>query len=79
MHNYANQRTIKLQLSSRDAVLQYERRLRKRGWARFSASPVFKIIPFTFLQAADLWTGIVCQLRDLNSVLRQRCRPNVRE
>lgn len=46
MHNYANQYTIKLQLSPRDAVLQYERRLRERGQARISASPIFKITPF---------------------------------
>lgn len=44
MHNYANQCTIKLQLSPRDAVFQYWRRLSERGHAGISASPVFNTL-----------------------------------
>lgn len=66
MHNYANQYAIKPQLSPRDAVLQYERRLRKRGWAGISASPIFKIIPFKHIHLSASWTTLardsVCQL-----------------
>ncbi len=53
MHNYANQYTIKLQLSPRDAVLQYERRLRERGRAGISASAVFKITPFRHIHLSE--------------------------
>lgn len=53
MHNYANQYTIKLQLSPRDAVLQYEKRLRERGRAGISASPIFKIIPFKHIHLSE--------------------------
>lgn len=58
MRNYANQHAIKLELSPRDAVLQYERRLRERGRPGISASPIFKTtllsITFTSLKAVVL-------------------------
>lgn len=66
MHNYANQHTIKLQLSPRDAVLQYERRLRERGRTGISASPIFKIAPFEHIHLSESWCAQaldkVCQL-----------------
>lgn len=66
MHNYANQHAIKLQLSPRDAVLQYERRLRERGRAGISASPIFKISPFKHIHLCESCSALardnVCQL-----------------
>lgn len=58
MHNYANQYTIKLQLSPRDAVLKYERSLRERGRAEISASPIFKITPFEHTRLSDGWCAL---------------------
>lgn len=72
MHNYANLCTIKLQLSPRDAVLKYERRLRGRGRAGISASPILKITPFEHIHLYESWCalalGNMCQLCEIETL-----------
>lgn len=72
MHNYANQYAIKLQLSPRDAVLQYERRLRERGRAGISASPILKITPFKHIHLSENYGALArdnaCQLCEIETL-----------